>query len=73
MVRKKDLNINVCSVCKFRPKLRRVESFDLVGGLSGEKWYEIRCQGFGHSIVAHHRGKSNAVQIWNTINPGGVE
>ena len=63
MVRKKEWKINPCCVCKIHVKLRRVESEE-----SGEKWYEIRCAGFGHTIVAHHKGKKNVMDIWNTIN-----
>ena len=65
MVRKNDLKVNVCCVCKFPCKLRRVEG---ISNDPKEKWYEIRCGGFGHTIIAHHKGKKQVVDIWNTIN-----
>jgi len=65
MVRKKDLKVNRCCVCKFPVKLQRVTPEH---GLNDERWYEIRCHGFGHTIVAHHKSKVNVVDIWNTIN-----
>jgi hypothetical protein len=65
----KTLELNPCVVCKIRPKLERVETLEGAEGRP-EKLYVVRCHGFAHRVLVHHRGKANVIRLWNTINPG---
>ena len=70
-MRKQDVKLNECVVCKARVSMQYLQSREGEGDtVHGEKYYFISCSGFSHHVEVRHKRKDACMRLWNLINKG---